>query len=72
MTVTDCVCGIVGESLPNHLHVGVDVQVHSHGPTCTYTQVIIHTCTFKNMYILGLVFGVIGGFITPAFSFILS
>ena len=25
-----------------------------------------------NMYILGLVFGVIGGFITPAFSFILS
>ena len=27
---------------------------------------------FKNMYILGLVFGVIGGFITPAFSFILS
>ena len=26
----------------------------------------------KNMYILGLVFGVIGGFITPAFSFILS
>ena len=28
--------------------------------------------SFKNMYILGLVFGVIGGFITPAFSFILS
>ena len=27
---------------------------------------------FKNMYILGLVFGVFGGFITPAFSFILS
>ena len=26
----------------------------------------------KNMYILGLVFGVFGGFITPAFSFILS
>ena len=30
------------------------------------------TYMFKNMYILGLVFGVIGGFITPAFSFILS
>ena len=30
--------------------------------------------SFKNMYIhvLGLVFGVIGGFITPAFSFIPS
>ena len=28
--------------------------------------------SFKNMYILGLVFGIIGGFITPAFSFILS
>ena len=28
--------------------------------------------SFKNMYILSLVFGVIGGFITPAFSFILS
>ena len=28
--------------------------------------------SFKNMYILGLVFGVFGGFITPAFSFILS
>ena len=28
--------------------------------------------SFKNMYILGLVFGVIGGLITPAFSFILS
>ena len=28
--------------------------------------------SFKNMYILGFVFGVIGGFITPAFSFILS
>ena len=28
--------------------------------------------SFKNMYILGLVFGVIGGFITPAFSLILS
>ena len=28
--------------------------------------------SFKNMYILGLVLGVIGGFITPAFSFILS
>ena len=28
--------------------------------------------SFKNMYRLGLVFGVIGGFITPAFSFILS
>ena len=28
--------------------------------------------SFKNMYILGLLFGVIGGFITPAFSFILS
>ena len=28
--------------------------------------------SFKNMYILGLVFGFIGGFITPAFSFILS
>ena len=26
----------------------------------------------KNMYMLGLVFGVFGGFITPAFSFILS
>ena len=26
----------------------------------------------KNMYILGLVFGVFGGFITSAFSFILS
>ena len=26
----------------------------------------------KNMYILGLVFGVFSGFITPAFSFILS
>ena len=26
----------------------------------------------NNMYILGLVFGVFGGFITPAFSFILS
>ena len=26
----------------------------------------------SNMYILGLVFGVFGGFITPAFSFILS
>ena len=35
----------------------------------------MYTCShlsFKNMYILGLVFGVIGGFITPAFSFILS
>ena len=26
----------------------------------------------SHLYILGLVFGVIGGFITPAFSFILS
>ena len=36
------------------------------------TEMCMYTCTFKNMYILGLVFGVIGGFITPAFSFILS
>ena len=56
-----------------HLHLGV---------LCCFALFICLTLlasfflpshlSFKNMYILGLVFGVIGGFITPAFSFILS
>ena len=36
---------------------------------CEIWQSLVHVLY---MYILGLVFGVIGGFITPAFSFILS
>ena len=35
-------------------------------------NVLLSMYNVYNMYILGLVFGVIGGFITPAFSFILS
>ena len=37
-----------------------------------HVRVHVHVHVHKNMYILGLVFGVFGGFITPAFSFILS
>ena len=39
---------------------------------CVLCICIVYVYMFKNMYILGLVFGVIGGFITPALSFILS
>ena len=51
----------------NSVHVHVDFHFTHvlHAFTCIlYSQ--------RYMYILGLVFGVIGGFITPAFSFILS
>ena len=39
---------------------------------CFFLSSLNSHLSYKNMYILGLVFGVIGGFITPAFSFILS
>ena len=58
------------------------VQVTALGVLCCFALFVCLTLlasfflpshlSFKNMYILGLVFGVIGGFITPAFSFILS
>ena len=62
-----------------------EAKVHVHVHICVLCCFALFVCltllasfflpshlSFKNMYILGLVFGVIGGFITPAFSFILS
>ena len=63
-------------------HVHVLGKVTALGVLCCFALFVCLTLlaffflpshlSFKNMYILGLVFGVIGGFITPAFSFILN
>ena len=68
MCITSCIlCGV----LTLHFHNNYNFNNPENVLTMTLRFGAV-TCSFKNMYILGLVFGVIGGFITPAFSFILS
>ena len=65
-----------------HVQLSTITKVTALGVLCCFALFVCLTLlasfflpshlSFKNMYILGLVFGVIGGFITPAFSFILS
>ena len=60
-----------------HVHIHTHTHIHIHTTHNMYMTLLASFflpshLSFKNMYILGLVFGVIGGFITPAFSFILS
>ena len=60
-----------------HYYMYIYIQYIVYFFTCIYMNLLASFflpshLSFKNMYILGLVFGVIGGFITPAFSYILS